>query len=87
MNRQRKKDTLLKTLSALRVARMKLDLNKTRDSLHQLNNKVAQVLAYAELMQLSLDSDKEKERIKLVIKGALEARDIIAALMTELASK
>lgn len=63
---------------------MKLDLNKTRDSLHQLNNKVAQVLAYAELMQLSLDSDKEKERIKLVIKGALEARDIIAALMTEL---
>jgi hypothetical protein len=63
---------------------MKLDLNKTRDSLHQLNNKVAQVLAYAELMQLSLDNDKEKERIKLVIKGALEARDIIAALMTEL---
>ena len=63
---------------------MTLDLNKTRDSLHQLNNKVAQVLAYAELMQLSLDSDKEKERIKLVIKGALEARDIIAALMTEL---
>jgi hypothetical protein len=63
---------------------MKLDLNKTRDSLHQLNNKVAQVLAYAELMQLSLDNDKEKERIKLVIRGALEARDIIAALMTEL---
>jgi hypothetical protein len=64
--------------------RMELDLNKTRDSLHQLNNKVAQVLAYAELLQLSLNSDKEKERIKLVIKGALEARDIIAALMTDL---
>jgi uncharacterized protein YciW len=63
---------------------MELNLNKTRDSLHQLNNKVAQVLAYAELLQLSLTSDKEKERIKLVIKGALEARDIIAALMTEL---
>lgn len=63
---------------------MKLDLNKTRDSLHQLNNKVAQVLAYAELMQLSLENEREKERIKLVIKGALEARDIIAVLMTGL---
>jgi len=63
---------------------MRVDLNKTRDSLHQLNNKVAQVLAYAELMQLSLENEKEKERIKLVIKGALEARDIIAVLMTEL---
>jgi uncharacterized protein YciW len=63
---------------------MRVDLNKTRDSLHQLNNKVAQVLAYAELMQLSLESEKEKERLKLVIKGALEARDIIAVLMTEL---
>jgi hypothetical protein len=63
---------------------MELDLNKTRDSLHQLNNKVAQVLAYAELLQLSLNSDKEKERIKLVIRGALEARDIIAALMSEI---
>ena len=63
---------------------MEGDLNKTRDALHQLNNKVAQVLAYAELLQLSLNSDKEKERIKLVIRGALEARDIIAALMTEL---
>jgi len=63
---------------------MELDLNKTRDSLHQLNNKVAQVLAYSELLQLSLNSEKEKERIKLVIKGALEARDIIAALMTDL---
>ena len=63
---------------------MELDLNKTRDSLHQLNNKIAQVLAYAELLQLSLSSDREKERIKLVIRGALEARDIIAALMSEL---
>jgi hypothetical protein len=63
---------------------MERDLNRTRDALHQLNNKVAQVLAYAELLQLSLNSDKEKERIKLVIRGALEARDIIATLMTEL---
>jgi len=63
---------------------MELDLNKTRDSLHQLNNKIAQVLAYAELLQLSLSSDREKERIKLIIRGALEARDIIAALMSEL---
>ena len=63
---------------------MELDLKKTRDSLHQLNNKVAQILNYAELLQLSLNGDKEKERIKLVINGALEARDIIASLMTEL---
>jgi hypothetical protein len=63
---------------------MELDVNKTRDALHQLNNKVAQVLAYAELLQLCLNSDKEKERIKLVIKGALEARDIIADLMTDI---
>jgi hypothetical protein len=63
---------------------MEFSLNKTRDSLHQLNNKVAQILAYAELLQLSLNSDKEKERARLVVKGALEARDIIASLMTEI---
>ncbi|MFN8005718.1 MAG: hypothetical protein U0V70_01555 [Terriglobia bacterium] len=59
-------------------------MKKTRDSLHQLNNKVAQILAYAELLQLSLHGDKEKERINLVVKGALEARVIIASLMTEI---
>ena len=63
---------------------MEFSLNKTRDSLHQLNNKVAQILAYAELLQLSVNSDKEKERVRLVVKGALEARDIIASLMTEI---
>ncbi|HKZ43127.1 MAG TPA: hypothetical protein VJ044_19370 [Candidatus Hodarchaeales archaeon] len=63
---------------------MELDLSKTRNSLHQLNNKIAQILAYAELLQLSLTNEKEKERIKLIIKGALDARDIIAVLMTEI---
>ena len=63
---------------------MELELDKNRDSLHRLNNKVAQLLAYAELLQLSLNTDKEKERIRLVIKGALEARDIVATLMAEL---
>ena len=63
---------------------MEFSLNKTRDSLHQLNNKVAQILAYAELLQLSVNSDKEKERVRLVVKGALEAPDIIASLMTEI---
>ena len=63
---------------------MELNVKKTRDSLHQLNNKVAQILAYAELLQLSLHGDKEKERITLVVKGALEARAIIASLMTEI---
>jgi hypothetical protein len=63
---------------------MELDLNQTRNSLHQLNNKVAQILAYAELLQLSLTNEKEKERIKLIIKGALDARDIIALIMKEI---
>ena len=63
---------------------MELDLNKTRNSLHQLNNKIAQILAYAELLQLGLVNEKEKERIKLVIKGALEARDIISLIMKEI---
>lgn len=63
---------------------MDFDVQKARNSLHQLNNKVAQILAYAELLQLSLTGEKEKERIKLVIAGALECRKIAASLMTDM---
>jgi len=69
---------------ALGEASMDFDFQKARNSLHQLNNKVAQILAYAELMQLSLTGEKEKERIKLVIAGALECRQITASLMTDM---
>jgi hypothetical protein len=65
-------------------ASMDFDFQKARNSLHQLNNKVAQILAYAELMQLSLAGEKEKERIKLVIAGALECRQITASLMNDM---
>jgi hypothetical protein len=65
-------------------APMDFDFQKARNSLHQLNNKVAQILAYAELMQLSLTGEKEKERIKLIIAGALECRQITATLMNEM---
>ena len=63
---------------------MDFDFEKARNSLHQLNNKVAQVLAYAELMQLSLTGEKEKERIRLIIAGALECRQITASLMSDI---
>ena len=63
---------------------MDFDFEKARNSLHQLNNKVAQVLAYAELMQLSLTGEKEKERIRLIIAGALECRQITAGLMNDI---
>jgi uncharacterized protein YciW len=63
---------------------MDFDFQKARNSLHQLNNKVAQILAYAELMQLGLTGEKEKERIKLVIAGALECRQITASLMNDM---
>jgi light-regulated signal transduction histidine kinase (bacteriophytochrome) len=63
---------------------MDFDFQKARNSLHQLNNKIAQILAYAELLQLSLKDEKEKERIKLVISGALESRQITASLMGDM---
>ena len=63
---------------------MDFDFQKARNSLHQLNNKVAQILAYAELMQLGLTGEKEKERIKFIIAGALECRQITASLMTDM---
>jgi hypothetical protein len=63
---------------------MDFDFQKARNSLHHLNNKIAQILAYAELLQLSLKDEKEKERIKLVISGALESRQITASLMSDM---
>jgi hypothetical protein len=69
---------------SLEEAYMDFDFQKARNSLHQLNNKVAQILAYAELMQLGLTGEKEKERIKLVIAGALECRQITASLMNDM---
>jgi hypothetical protein len=63
---------------------MDFDFEKARNSLHQLNNKIAQILAYAELLQLSLTSEKDKERIKFVVTGALESRRIAASLMSDM---
>ena len=63
---------------------MDFDFEKARNSLHQLNNKIAQILAYAELLQLSLTSEKDKERIKFVVAGALESRQIAASLMNDM---
>ena len=63
---------------------MDFDFQKARNSLHQLNNKIAQILAYAELLQMSLATEKEKERIKLIISGALESRHITASLMNDM---
>jgi light-regulated signal transduction histidine kinase (bacteriophytochrome) len=63
---------------------MDFDFEKARNSLHQLNNKIAQILAYAELLQMSLTSEKDKERIKLVVTGALESRRIAASLMNDM---
>lgn len=68
----------------LKRGTMDFDFQRARNSLHQLNNKVAQILAYAELMQLTLTGEKEKERIKLVIAGALECRQITASLMNDM---
>ncbi|MEW5976554.1 MAG: hypothetical protein AB1898_12200 [Acidobacteriota bacterium] len=61
-----------------------MDVREGRHLLHQLNNKMAQVLAYAELLQMSLSTEKEKERVKYIISGALEARQITAQLMAQM---
>ena len=63
---------------------MEFDFQEVRNSLHKLNNKIVQVLVYAELLQLNLTSDKDKERIKIIIAGALESRDITAKLMNDM---
>jgi hypothetical protein len=63
---------------------MEYDFNEARNSLHKLNNKIAQILVYAELLQLNLTNEKDKERVKVIISGALESRDITAKLMIEM---
>ncbi|HVN78287.1 MAG TPA: hypothetical protein VMW38_04760 [Terriglobia bacterium] len=63
---------------------MEYDFNQARNSLHKLNNKIAQILVYAELLQLNLTNEKDKERVKVIISGALESRDITAKLMIEM---
>ena len=63
---------------------MEYDFDQARNSLHKLNNKIAQILVYAELLQLNLTNEKDKERVKIIISGALESRDITAKLMIEM---
>ena len=63
---------------------MGYDFQNVRVSLHRLNNKIAQILVYAELLQLNLSNERDKERIKVVISGALESREIINKLMNEM---
>ncbi len=63
---------------------MDFDFKEARDSLHKLNNKIAQILVYAELMEMNLTNEKDKERIKVIIAGALESRNITAKLMNDM---
>jgi hypothetical protein len=63
---------------------MGFDFQSARVSLHRLNNKIAQILVYAELVQLNLSNERDKERIKVVISGALESREITNRLMNEM---
>jgi hypothetical protein len=63
---------------------MGFDFQNARVSLHRLNNKIAQILVYAELVELNLSNEKDKERIKVVISGALESREITNKLMKDM---
>jgi hypothetical protein len=63
---------------------MGFDFENARLSLHRLNNKIAQILVYAELIQLNLSNERDKERIKVVISGALESAEITNKLMKEM---
>jgi hypothetical protein len=49
---------------------MEFDFQEARSCLHQLNNKISQVLVYGELLQMTLTGDKERERLKIIISGA-----------------
>jgi hypothetical protein len=60
---------------------MEFDFQEARSCLHQLNNKISQVLVYGELLQMTLTGDKERERLKIIISGALESREITSKLM------
>jgi|WetSurMetagenome_2_1015567.scaffolds.fasta_scaffold57321_1 hypothetical protein len=61
---------------------MELDFQEARSCLHQLNNKISQVLVYSELLQMSVTGEKERERLKIIISGALESRELTAKLMS-----
>jgi hypothetical protein len=63
---------------------MGFDFQNARLSLHRLNNKIAQILVYAELVELNLSNERDKERIRVVISGALESREITNKLMKEM---
>jgi hypothetical protein len=60
---------------------LEFDVLEARGCLHQLNNKISQVLVYGELLQMSLAGEKERERLKIIISGALECREITSKLM------
>ncbi len=60
---------------------MEPDFHEARSCLHQLNNKISQVLVYAELLQMGVTGEKERERLKIIISGALESRELTAKLM------
>jgi hypothetical protein len=57
-----------------------MDENKVRDWIHDLNNRVAMVLASAELMQLEELSPKALERTKLIEEKTLEMRQLLRAM-------
>jgi DNA-binding protein YbaB len=63
---------------------MEFDFREARSSLHKLNNKISQILVYAELLQMNLTGEKERERVQIIISGALESREITAKLMNEM---
>ena len=57
-----------------------MDEDKVRDWIHDLNNRVAMVLASAELMQLEKLSPKALERTKLIKEKTLEIRQLLRAM-------
>ena len=54
-----------------------MDEDKVRKWIHDLNNRVAMVLASAELMQLEKLSPKALERTKLIEEKSLEIRQLL----------
>jgi DNA-binding protein YbaB len=69
------------------LAIMEFDFQEARNSLHKLNNKISQILVYAELLQMTLTGEKERERVKIIISGALESREITSKLMSDFPRK
>ena len=54
-----------------------MDEDKVRKWIHDLNNRVAMVLANAELMQFEQLSPKALERTKLIEEKSLEIRQLL----------